>query len=255
MLINETLVRRLISSQFPDWKDLPIRPVTLSGWDNKTFHLGEDMLIRMPSAAEYASQVEKEHKWLPKLAPFLPLPIPVPLAIGKPADDYPWSWSIYRWLEGEIASSAPISNLCDFAKSLAQFLIALQRIDSTGGPLPGPHSFYRGGLLKNYDCETRQAIGALKGKIDVVAAIEVWETALKTKWNKVPVSWTLFKSKSRVAFREMRSLDDETWARGRGWALGKALINAAGSGNPNNTESSKCRQIIDELLEDHKYTI
>lgn len=81
--IDETLVRRLVDTQFPKWKALPIRPVALSGWDNRTFHLGEEMLVRMPSAAEYEAQVEKEHRWLPKLAPFLPLPIPVPLAMGE----------------------------------------------------------------------------------------------------------------------------------------------------------------------------
>ncbi|HEY5260427.1 MAG TPA: phosphotransferase, partial [Rhabdochlamydiaceae bacterium] len=103
VVIDVSLVRRLVGAQFPQWKDLSIRPVALSGWDNRTFHLGEEMLVRMPSSAEYASQVEKEHQWLPKLAPFLPLQIPVPLEIGEPAEGYPWKWSIYRWLEGETA--------------------------------------------------------------------------------------------------------------------------------------------------------
>lgn len=80
MVIDINLVRLLVSSQFPKWKELPIYPVALSGWDNRTWHLGEDMIIRMPSAAEYASQVEKEHKWLPKLTTFLPLEIPTCLS-------------------------------------------------------------------------------------------------------------------------------------------------------------------------------
>jgi aminoglycoside phosphotransferase (APT) family kinase protein len=84
-IINETLVQRLIAAQFPQWKDLSIRSVTPSGWDNRTFHLGEHMLVRMPSAEDYALQVEKEQRWLPKLAPKLPLPIPVPLGLGEPA--------------------------------------------------------------------------------------------------------------------------------------------------------------------------
>ena len=137
LVIDASLVRRLVGAQFPQWKDLPVRPVALSGWDNRTFHLGKEMLVRMPSSAEYASQVEKEHQWLPKLAPLLPLQIPAPLAIGKPADGYPWKWSIYRWLEGETASSAPIADLVVFARSLAQFLSALQRIDPTGGTCAG----------------------------------------------------------------------------------------------------------------------
>lgn len=96
MDINQLLVYKLISSQFPHWANLAIRPVETSGWDNRTFHLGDDMLVRLPSAAHYAGQVEKEQEWLPKLAPFLPNKIPVPLGIGEPGENYPWKWSVYR---------------------------------------------------------------------------------------------------------------------------------------------------------------
>ena len=82
--INKELVKQLIEDQFPQWKNLPIKPIKVSGWDNRTFHLGDDMLVRMPSAVDYELQVEKEHKWLPKLAPLIPFPIPVPLAITEP---------------------------------------------------------------------------------------------------------------------------------------------------------------------------
>lgn len=89
VMIDETLVHHLVATQFPQWKNIPVWSVAASGWDNRTFHLGEDMLVRMPSAADYALQVEKEQQWLSKLAPLLPLPIPVPLAIGKPTEEYP----------------------------------------------------------------------------------------------------------------------------------------------------------------------
>ncbi len=105
LLIDASLVHRLVATQFPQWKNLPVRPVTRNGWDNKTFHLGAQMLVRMPSAAQYALQVEKEQLWLPKLAPHLPLPIPMPVAVGEPAEGYPWKWSIYRWLQGETIGS------------------------------------------------------------------------------------------------------------------------------------------------------
>ena len=159
--ITPSLVRRLVMAQFPRWASLPIEAVAFGGWDNRTFHLGRDMTVRLPRAARYAAQVPKEHYWLPKLAPSLPLPIPVPLAMGVPAFGYPWHWSIYRWLEGETATIERIADLRQFALALAEFLIALQRIDPTGGPLPGPHNFYRGGSLAVYDAETRQAIAAL----------------------------------------------------------------------------------------------
>src|SRR4030095_5875214 len=103
-------------------------------WHHVTFHLGDDMCVRLPRAAEYAAQVEKEHYWLPRLAPFLPLPVPVPLARGNPGEGQAWHWSVYRWLEGEVASVDGIADAREFAASLAHFLTCLQRIDPSGGP-------------------------------------------------------------------------------------------------------------------------
>lgn len=73
------------------------------------------MVVRLPRAAHYVLQVEKENWWLPRLAPSLPLPIPEPLGLGAPADGYPWSWSIYRWLEGETAMPERVGDLQEFA--------------------------------------------------------------------------------------------------------------------------------------------
>lgn len=290
LIINETLVRRLVSTQFPLWKDLSVRPVASSGWDNRTFHLGADMLVRMPSAADYAEQVKKEQQWLPRLAPLLPLPIPEPLALGKPSEGYPWEWSVYRWLDGESIASGRIADLNSFAKSLAQFLIALQSIDAKNGPPAGSHSFYRGGALSTYSAETREAIGTLKGKIDVASAIEVWEAALATSWQRPPVwvhgdisagnllvkegklcavidfgqlaigdpacdlaiAWTLFKGESRAIFQKTLSLDDDVWARGRGWALWKSLIYIVGDLTNMNFEASQSWNTIYEIFADHK---
>lgn len=288
LIVEESFVRRLVATQFPQWKDLPIKAVSLSGWDNRTFHLGDCMLIRMPSAAEYALQVEKEQHWLPRLAPFLPLPIPVPLAVGEPMDGYPWKWSIYSWLDGETVAFGRIADLCEFAVDLAKFLKAFQSIDSADGPLPGLHSFYRGGSLMTYDAEVRQALIALEGKIDVETATQVWQTAFATTWTGKPVwvhgdisagnllvqkgrlsavidfgqlavgdpacdlaiAWTFFEGESRRAFQEELPLDKETWARGRAWTLWKSLVVAAGFTNPSNFESVKCWRIIKEVLEE-----
>ena len=288
--IDVSLVRRLVAAQFPQWADLPIKPVEAGGVDNRTFHLGEDMAVRLPSGLWYALQVEKEQKWLPKLAPLLPLPIPVPLAMGLPAEGYPWHWSVYRWLGGETASSERIADLRQFATELAQFLVALQRIDATGGPIPGRHNFFRGGPLTVYDAETRQAIAALDGKIDTDATSEVWEVALKATWRGSPVwfhgdvaagnllvqggrltavidfgisgvgdpscdlaiAWTFFGGESRDAFRVALQLDDATWARGRGWALWKALITLAEHIDNDPLEAGRARHVIDEVLADHK---
>src|SRR5690349_1961689 len=91
------LVRALVAEQFPGWAGLEVRPVERSGWDNRTFHLGPELLVRMPSAAGYVGAVEKEQRWLPVIAPQVPLPIPAPVGLGRPGLGYPWPWSVYRW--------------------------------------------------------------------------------------------------------------------------------------------------------------
>ena len=286
--IDEVLVSRLIATQFPQWKDLPIRPVEFGGWDNRTFHLGDEMTARLPSAAAYSLQVQKEHRWLPRLAPLLPLPVPVPLAMGVPAENYPWHWSVYGWIEGETAKRERIASLSQFAADLAGFLVALQRIEATGGPAPGQHNFFRGGLLSVYDGEARDAIAALRGKIDTSAASAVWEAALAATWHGAPVwfhgdvawgnllvrqgrlsavidfgtsgvgdpacdlaiAWTLFEGESRNIFRAGLPADEAMWARGRGWTLWKALITVAGQIGVNASEVEKSRHVIDEVLAD-----
>jgi aminoglycoside phosphotransferase (APT) family kinase protein len=166
-------VRRLVEEQFPQWADLPVRPVANGGWDNWTFRLGPGMLVRLPSAAEYALAVDKEHRWLPVLAPRLPLPIPVPLAKGEPGGGYPYSWSVYQWLSGEPASAGRIAAPIRFAVDLAGFLAALQSIDPTDGPRPGKHNWFRGGTLRTYDGEAQNALAALAGQADVDVAREI----------------------------------------------------------------------------------
>jgi aminoglycoside phosphotransferase (APT) family kinase protein len=289
--INAGLVRRLVAAQFPQWAQLPIRPVAVDGWDNRTFHLGADMTVRLPSAAGYALQVEKEHRWLPRLAPLLPLPIPAPLAKGAPTDEYPWPWSIYRWIDGETATTERIADLRQFAIDLAAFLNALQRIDAADGPPPGPHNFFRGGPLTVYDGETRQALVALDRKIDTDAARAVWEAALAATWRGAPVwfhgdiswgnllvaqgrlsavidfgtsgvgdpscdlaiAWTLFEGQSRAAFRAALPLDQATWARGRGWTLWKGLIVLAATIDADPLEAARARRVIDAVLTDHAH--
>ncbi len=186
MNIDVALVRMLIDTQLPQWKHFDIKPVAHGGWDNRTFHLGDTMLVRLPSGQEYAEKVEKEHTWLPILAPLLPLQIPSPLVMGKPGSGYPWKWSVYRWLNGETAACAEIANTREFAERLAQFLVVLQNLDPTYGPIPGLTTD-RGGPLAIYDDETRTALDILKNKIDVKSITEVWETALATTWNRPPV--------------------------------------------------------------------
>jgi aminoglycoside phosphotransferase (APT) family kinase protein len=283
------LVRELIATQFPQWASLPIGPVAFGGWDNRTFHLGDEMAVRLPSAEGYAAQVAKEQRWLPWLAPQLPLPIPAPLVMGAPSEAYPWHWSVYRWIEGEHATHDRIADLVEFAAALGQFLHALQQIDAADGPPAGKQSYYRGGSLAVYDDETRRALALLEGKIDTVLANEIWEAALLAQWHAPPVwvhgdvaagnllvkegrlhavidfgcsavgdpacdlviAWTFLSGESRAAFCSALPLDAGTWARGRGWALWKALIIVSGISQTTPLETSKAQHTIDELLAEH----
>lgn len=254
--VDADQVRRLVADQFPRWADLEVRPVAESGWDNVTFHLGDTMVVRLPTAAEYALAVEKEHRWLPVLAPRLPRPVPVPLAKGRPGAGYPFEWSVYRWLDGEPARPDRIADPVRFALELAEFLAALRNVDASDGPQPGKHNWFRGATLLTYDGQVRRALD------DVGPAREIWQTALDARWDGVDawfhgdvaagnllldrgelaavidfgtcgvgdpscdlaIAWTLLTAEGRTAFRERLAVDDASWARGRGWALWKALV-------------------------------
>ncbi len=125
------LVRRLLTAQFPQWAGLPIAPVASAGTDNALYRLGDDMAVRLPRIHWAVGDIEKDLQWLPRLAPHLPLAIPVPLVLGAPAEGYPWHWGVYRWLAGENATLDSIADPRQAATTLADFITALQAIDTT----------------------------------------------------------------------------------------------------------------------------
>ncbi|HET7402764.1 MAG TPA: aminoglycoside phosphotransferase family protein [Usitatibacter sp.] len=284
--MDRDLVRKLIGSQFPQWAHLAVTPVPVGGWDHRSFRLGDTMVVRLPSAAAYAAQVAKEQRWLPTLAPSLPLAIPEPLALGTPGEGYPFPWSVYRWLEGETAAPANVRDPQGFAAALARFLGALQRIDPHGGPSPGTHNFHRGGALATYDAETREAIRRLSASIDARAATNLWDAALRTTWQRDPMwvhgdvsagnllvrdgelaavidfgllavgdpacdlamAWTFMDPGSRAVFRSGLQPDPDTWLRGRAWALWKAAIVTAGMVDTHAVEKAHARRTLEAAL-------
>jgi len=292
--ITPELVSRLVRTQFPEWAHLPVRPVELDGWDNTTFRLGDSLSVRLPSADGYTAQVDKEQRWLPFLAPQLPLPVPTPVASGRPGCGFPRPWSVYGWLDGVHATAERVSDLDQFAIDLADFLTTLYAIDPEGGPAPGQHNFLRGGPLETYDDETRAAIAALSEEIDGGAAADVWEAALEAAWRGPPVwihgdvsasnllvaggrlvgvvdfgcsavgdpacdvviAWTFLVGESRAAFRARLALDDATWARGRGWALWKALITHQQPGADGAARRFgwrvSAREVVEDVIADHR---
>ena len=287
--IDASLARRLVDSQFPQWSDLPIAPVALDGWDNRSFRLGSELTIRLPSGSWYAQQVEKEQRWLPVIAPQVPLPIPTLVAKGTPDDGFPYPWSVYRWLEGEIASSARIGDLTGFAADLAGFLNALGRVDATGGPEPGQHNFFRGGPLATYEHETFDALDALGDEVPAEQLKRVWADAMASSWEREPVwfhgdvatgnllvrdgrlaavldfgssgvgdpacdtviAWTFLSGPSRDRFRAELDVDSATWSRGRGWAIWKALISLVGHLENDSPDAALARRDIEHVLADH----
>ncbi|GAA3740547.1 aminoglycoside phosphotransferase (APT) family kinase protein [Spinactinospora alkalitolerans] len=192
--IDAALVRRLLAAQFPQWADLPVSPVPQSGMDNATFRLGADMSVRLPRYPWWVGQVEREQRWLPRLAPHLPLPVSEPLAMGTPAEGYPFPWSVYRWLEGGAATTDGLADPVRTAIELAGFIAALQGIDPTGGPGPEQSNAFRGVPMGDArdslaaDARVRPKIAALKGMVDTDAVMAVWEAALAAPaWDGPPV--------------------------------------------------------------------
>ncbi len=290
MEIDVELVRRLIAARFPQWTSFPIIAVEPGGWDNRTFRLGSNMAVRLPSAERYVAQVEKEHRWLPFLARSLPFPIPTPIAKCDAAEGYPWPWSVYRWIDGETATVERISDLSGFAADLAGFLVALHGVGASEGPPAGTHNFFRGGLLALYDGETRQALKSLAEAIDQAMAYNIWCDALASRWHKHPVwvhgdmgagnllvkdgalnavidfgsmgvgdpacdlsvAWTLLSRSSRRLFREHLGIDRDTWSRGRGWVLWKALITLEEHIAGNESKANHAQRVICELIDDYR---
>jgi aminoglycoside phosphotransferase (APT) family kinase protein len=287
--IDAILVRRLIAAQFPRWSELAVTPVEVDGWDNSTYRLGEEMSVRLPTAVGYVPAVAKENEWIPRLALELPVAVPPILGRGEPGEGYPYPWLIRGWLEGETADRGYIENMLDFAVSVAKFILALQRCDTTAAPMAGRHSWFRGASLMHYDEETRRCLALLAGTIDTTTARAVWKAAVAAQWTGPPVwfhgdiasgnllvldgklaavidfgtagvgdpscdlviAWTMFSGASREAFRRAVAQDTATWARARGWALWKVLLVLADATTNDHSHVAISHHVLTDILIDY----
>lgn len=288
-VITSDLARKLIAEQFPEYTHLPITSVEKQGNDNRTYRLGPDMLIRMPTAESYALKVPKEQDLLPKLAPHLTVNIPVPIKMGAATQDYPYPFSIYKWLEGRSINLLVLDDdvVEQLAFDLAKFLKELQSIHNVEGPLPGQHNWWRGDHISVYDKGARSQIAELSTVINGDKAIDLWERACKTKWDKSPVwihgdfaignmllldgklsaiidfggialgdpacdlviAWTFLKDSARDIFIREMALDEDTWLRAKAWALWKATFELCQIVDKNSPEGIIQKRIIGDVID------
>ena len=276
------LVRRLLAAQFPRWADLAIEPVPSAGTDNALYRLGDALVVRLPRIHWAVGGIDSDVRWLPLLAPFLPVAVPVPIAKGAPAEGYPWSWGVYPWLEGDNPTVGGIADPESLATQIARFADALHRVGLDGGPPAG-----RGVPLAMRDEPTRAAIAALEGMVDTEGVSVAWEAALAVPpWTGPPVwvhgdlaggnllvldgrltavidwggvgvgdpacdlmvAWNLLPPDGRELFRAALGVDDATWGRGRGWALSVALIQLPYYSDTNPALAANARHVVGEVL-------
>lgn len=283
--VDVDLVARLLAAQLPQWADLPIEPIPRAGTVNALYRLGDDMVVRLPRIEAWGEDVDMLHELLPRLARLLPVAIPVPLARGTPAEDYPWDWAVYRWLPGENPTIGGTADRSLLAKDLAEFVTAMQQVDIEGGS-----PSFRGTALATRDLEIRRVIDALQGIVDTDAVTAAWEESLHApEWDGPPVwvhgdllpdnllvqngrlsavidfggvgvgdpaidvipAWSVLSSDSRDVSRGALPVDDATWIRGRGWALSIAVTIIPYYVETNPPFVAMAKNMIAEVLADH----
>ncbi|MEX0666662.1 MAG: aminoglycoside phosphotransferase family protein [Acidimicrobiia bacterium] len=257
--VDEELVRHLLATQMPDVADRALTRVEPWGTDNVIWRLGDEFVVRLPRIHWAAAQPDFEAEWLPRLAPYLPVVIPEPVAIGEPDDRYPYRWALHRWISGDGAAIDRVADAVSFALDLADVVRALRMVPTDGGP-PASN---RARPLAEYDAATRWAIDHAGRLIDAGAATAIWEEALAAPpfdgpavwvqgdlegncivsdgrlcgivdWGSacvgdpavdVQVVWSpLFNDASRDAFFDALEVDEATIVRSRGAAINQACI-------------------------------
>lgn len=283
------LAHKLIAEQFSEYSPLLITDVEKQGHDNCTYRLGDHMLIRMPTTTDYALQVPKEQELLPQLAKRLSVSIPAPIKMGKPSADYPYPFSIYKWLSGKSINLLTLTNQEkeQLAYDLANFLKELQAITDIEGPKPGQDNCWRGDHVSVYDKGAREQIAELAEIIDTGQAFALWDKACVTRLNKpsiwihgdfaignilmddgkisavidfgctavgdpvcdLVITWTYLSGKAREIFIYEMDMDPDTWLCARAWALWKATFELCQIIDKNSTEAEVQKRIIDEVVE------
>ena len=181
--IDARLVHALLLEQHPDLSNLPLTQVG-EGWDNAVFRLGGDLAVRLPRRAASAPMIEHEQRWLPELAPRLPLPVPTPIRVGRPGSGFPWSWSVVRWFPGTNAATEAIRDPQAVAVTLGHFLRALHQ----PAPEEAPRSPFRSIPLDARTSRLHEHLDQLGDVINRERVLALWDRLVITpRWAGPPM--------------------------------------------------------------------
>ncbi|MCF6765112.1 aminoglycoside phosphotransferase family protein [Thiotrichales bacterium 19S3-7] len=281
--IDEVLVRRLLAKQCAQWADLALVRILSSGTDHALFRLGDSYIIRLPRIHWAVSGIDKEYKWLSRLAANLSIAISVPIFKGMPDEGYPWPWVISYYHQGHPPEFEKTNEYHNLAVELAVFLNQLHLIPIVEN---APKS-RRGVSLSHLYTDTKEGINNLGQTFNIKKLMHLWEEFCQLPtWGKEPlwvhgdflpgniiienqslsavidfsdvgigdpacdlvIAWSLLNLESRNTFREsLNDIDDFTWQRGKGWALSIAAIMYPYYKNTNPVLASLSYRILNEI--------
>lgn len=284
LVVEPSLVKKLLEKNFPHWKDLNLQEVKHSGTDNIIYRLGNDKIVRFSKHSGVDKYIFEENSILKKINDIeLPLRVPSILGVGLPDKKYPNHWTVQSWVEGDGIKLNKL-DLTKAAVDLASFLNCLRKVDVTG-----IRTTYRGMSLKLRSKEVEKALTQVSDLYDVRTLSKIWEKCLQVKeWEHAPMfyhadllpgnllmknnhlsavidfgmagsgdpsidlmpAWSLFDRERREIFRQSMRAEKEEWIRAKGWALSVALIIIPYYLNTNIELVAIAKQIIDEILLD-----
>ncbi|MEV0584356.1 aminoglycoside phosphotransferase family protein [Nonomuraea sp. NPDC050310] len=180
LTITPELVRALVASQFPEWRDLPVTEVTGPGTVNAIFRLGDDLTARFPLQPGVTASVrdglrgelEAEAAAARELAGRTRFRTPEPVALGSPGDGYPLPWSVQTWLPGTMATPDSVATSTAFAHDLADLITDLRAVDTRGRTFTGKG---RGGDLRSHDAWMETCFQRSEHLLDVPRLRALWE--------------------------------------------------------------------------------
>ena len=289
--ITPGTVARLVASQFPRWRDLPVRAVTSHGTVNALFRLGDEIVLRFPLRPSLDAGLRDELRagqdTARRIAAHVPVLVPEPVGFGEPGEGYPGPWTAYSWITGETASSENIGDPDAFARDLAGFVSALHGMQTGGRTWNGR---WRGGPLRRRDESVRRALAESARLTDTTRLARIWARCLQAPHDAADVwihtdlmpgnllvrdgrlagvidiedvcvgdpavdlmpAWNLMAPGPRQVYRYALGVSDATWERGRGWAIVQAIVALPYYVDTNPVMADTARRTLDAVLDEER---